>query len=93
MKKSTICMLAAWTILAVALAYHKGQVSQKHKNYDADAYAAEWGCLQASMELCRLVDLSGSRGYSMYDCEDNMTTRFCPESANRFRAFLSQSSR
>lgn len=75
-------------IVAVAIgAFKEGKKSQKHKNFEADAYAAEWGCLQGAVYGCELLKNEGDK----YSCMDYAREEYCPKRAKAFKDFLSQS--
>jgi hypothetical protein len=94
MKKVFTVMLCIFTAGYSGLQIGRtiGMREQKHKNFKAERYAAEWGCLQASMSVCPYVELGPTPGgVSKYDCENNMLENVCPERADAFEKFMSQS--
>lgn len=78
-------------ILAILLstsfiAFNAGKRTQKHDNFKADRYAAEWGCYAgAEMSCLRLKE-----DKDIAECRENALTN-CPKAGEAFEAFLMQS--
>ncbi len=84
--KSLVFTFIFTSLVAIGF-YHLGQLSAKHKNFDADRYAAEWGCLAGGRRACEMI----ANYDGMYGCMDFMTETYCPAAAKSFEEFLKQS--
>lgn len=83
----TYLAILAVMFVTCGLAFKAGQRSQKHKNFDAEGYSAEWGCLTGGTRACRMI----ANEDGMYGCMEYMRTTYCPEAAAAFKKFMSQS--
>lgn len=81
-------VFAAMLCSLLFIAYRMGVYDTRHKNFDADRYAAEWGCLDGGRRACDMI----SRLNGVALCREYLRADYCPKRAEAFRKFLSQSS-
>lgn len=67
-------------------AFMQGVKNTKHKNFEADKYSAEWGCLVGSNNVCSQFE----NEKDISDCREEAML-FCPKAALAFEKFLKQS--
>lgn len=83
----TYLAILAVLFVSVGLAFKAGARSQKHKNFEAERYSAEWGCLAGAMHACPKLP----NEKALYGCLDEMYEKYCPNAAKSFEKFMSQS--
>lgn len=86
MKYRAIILVAF--LLSSLFAYYKGVENTRHKNFDADKFAAEWGCQMGALHACKMAT---NENYE-YECMEYMRAEYCPEASAAFERFLKQSS-
>lgn len=74
-------------IIATTAGFIGGARSQKHKNFEAEKFSAEWGCLTGGRKGCDAIENETQK----YACMAYMVDQFCPEAAEAFERFMSQS--
>lgn len=80
--------LAIFVILLLTglVSYKQGVENTRHKNFEADRYSAEWGCLIGSNNACSQFEDEKD----VSDCREKAMI-FCPKAAVAFEKFLKQS--